>query len=255
MSGRKYNIAFLALVLIQAGLLLYIVAYRQHWANTGMKVIVKASPVDPRALMRGDYVRLDYDFTRMEIKASSGLIDRLRRDSTVYVTLEQEEGLYKATDILESKPSAPIQAVQFIQGRVRHVNHRKEFAFVVEDEQGNKLTITNRGFNGSLSNAIGKKHLFCMHTDTEAVAIREVESPRTFLCNERSITGIVLDARVETAGFASIDYGIDAYYVAEGTGYALERTRDKGGLDVELSLRPDGKALITAIIANGTRIE
>jgi len=257
MSGKRYNIAFLALVLLQAGLLLYIVAYRQHWADTGVKVLVKASPVDPRSLMRGDYVRLDYGFTRMKIEPGSGLDGRIHRGGKVYVTLEGdgEGGLYNATGIQGSMPSATIHVVPFMQGRVEYVRKDNEYLFVIEEE-GKTRTVTSPWFSGSPSSAIGRKYAFCLRTDTEARSVDEVDMGSSGpFCRGTSIVGTVLDAKVEKTETAYIDYGIDSYFVAEGTGRALERMRDNGGLDVELSLRSDGKAIITAIIANGTRIE
>ena len=50
---------------------------------------------------------------------------------------------------------------------------------------------------------------------------------------------------------ASVDYGIERYYVPEGEGRTLEETRNKRALSVDVALGSDGEATIKGIRIDG----
>ncbi len=63
---------FWALVLLQLFLLAGIVAYRQYWLATGERVLLRTEPVDPRDIFRGDYVRLGYGISTLDLDRLEG---------------------------------------------------------------------------------------------------------------------------------------------------------------------------------------
>lgn len=83
---------------------------------TGQEVTVMARAVDPRDLMRGDYVALDYDLSRilpqrLKTDLQSGV--QLRYGQELYVTLDLTDSAAVATGIYQTRPSQGL----FIRGR------------------------------------------------------------------------------------------------------------------------------------------
>jgi uncharacterized membrane-anchored protein len=52
-----------------------------------------------------------------------------------------------------------------------------------------------------------------------------------------------------------VEYGIESYFVEEGKGKAIESSRDARELRVEVSLRKDGKGIITGLFVNGKLVK
>lgn len=49
----------------------------------------------------------------------------------------------------------------------------------------------------------------------------------------------------------AVSYGIESYFVPEGTGRDLERKRDKASIDVLAAIAPDGRAAIKGLYVDG----
>lgn len=45
----------------------YSLAQKEHTLHSGKLVLLKLAPVDPRSLMQGDYMRLNYDYTQIDL--------------------------------------------------------------------------------------------------------------------------------------------------------------------------------------------
>lgn len=59
-SGRGRLIAFAVLVLLQALVVVALVVREERLRAKGIEIVLQAQPVDPRDLLRGDYVILGY---------------------------------------------------------------------------------------------------------------------------------------------------------------------------------------------------
>ncbi len=85
---------------------------------TGKEIRVKTLPVDPRSMFRGNYARLNYEFSQIEtqdLKSEFGL----RNGEVVYVSLKSEkDNLYNYDSISLDKPSSGL----FIRGRISNRN-------------------------------------------------------------------------------------------------------------------------------------
>ena len=68
MTGRKLIISALVLALVQIGFLSWIIAGRAAILRNGKEVLVKVQPVDPRDLLRGDYIFLNNSISRIPVK-------------------------------------------------------------------------------------------------------------------------------------------------------------------------------------------
>ena len=81
----RYNIVIAAavLALAQIGFLGWMIAGRAALLRNGQEVLLKVEPVDPRDLLRGDYVRLGYEISRIPVemigKSGTGRSDDSRR--------------------------------------------------------------------------------------------------------------------------------------------------------------------------------
>ena len=81
---------------------------------TGTEIRVKTLPVDPRSLFRGNYARLNYDFSTIDYEEFVSDVP-LRNGEVVYVTLRQNEsGLYEYEAVSLEQPEQGI----FLRGRV-----------------------------------------------------------------------------------------------------------------------------------------
>lgn len=65
MSPRRSILLALVVALLQVGFLGWIIASRAAVLRNGPEALLKVEPVDPRDLLRGDYVRLGYEISRI----------------------------------------------------------------------------------------------------------------------------------------------------------------------------------------------
>ena len=73
MSRYKLVVVAAVLALAQIGFLGWMVAGRAALLRNGQEVLLKVEPVDPRDLLRGDYVRLGYEISRLPVERIANL--------------------------------------------------------------------------------------------------------------------------------------------------------------------------------------
>lgn len=82
-ATRFVLVGALLISVIQIGFLSWSIAGRASLLRNGAEVLLKVQPVDPRDLLRGDYVRLGYDISSVPaaqfVPAISGDIDYVER--------------------------------------------------------------------------------------------------------------------------------------------------------------------------------
>ncbi|MFS8046956.1 GDYXXLXY domain-containing protein [Rhizobium sp. BR 314] len=64
-TPRRLWAAAIIVAILQTAVLGYMVGERAWGLRSGVEVILKTAPVDPRDLLRGDYVTLNYDISRV----------------------------------------------------------------------------------------------------------------------------------------------------------------------------------------------
>ena len=79
-------VLFGAAILLQCALLVLMVADRVRILREGREVTLQTRPVDPRDLLRGDYVVLGYDISQLPAGALAGPADG-RANPVVFVKL------------------------------------------------------------------------------------------------------------------------------------------------------------------------
>ena len=97
------RIGLLLAFLLQAGLLGWILWDRANLLQNGREIRLQVIPVDPRDLLRGDYVILSYPISRVQTNQLAG-DDDFNYGDTIYVTLTPEGDGWKATAISHAPP-------------------------------------------------------------------------------------------------------------------------------------------------------
>jgi uncharacterized membrane-anchored protein len=106
-------------ILLQCVLLVLMVADRMQILREGREVTLQTQPVDPRDLLRGDYVVLRYDISQLSAGALAGKTAGTR-DPVVFVKLAPNaNGLYEAVSV-SAEPVAVTAPEILIRGRVSH---------------------------------------------------------------------------------------------------------------------------------------
>ncbi|OWZ92124.1 hypothetical protein B9J07_19500 [Sinorhizobium sp. LM21] len=77
----------------------YMIESRASILRSGRDVLLKTVPVDPRDLLRGDYVILSYDISRLQPELFKGDTPKQSEEAKVYVRLERQlDGFWAATE-------------------------------------------------------------------------------------------------------------------------------------------------------------
>jgi uncharacterized membrane-anchored protein len=96
MTGKKLILAALVLAVAQIGFLSWIIAGRAAVLRDGQDVLLKVEPVDPRDLLRGDYVTLTYEIRSIPVKlvtnAPAG--EFVPKDGPIFVRLGKDADGY-----------------------------------------------------------------------------------------------------------------------------------------------------------------
>ncbi|RST85278.1 hypothetical protein EJC49_16540 [Aquibium carbonis] len=89
--------AALLVAIVQIGFLAALIEGRASILRDGREVLLKVEPVDPRDLLRGDYVRLGYEITTLDWATIATGREPLRRGTAIMVRLAPgEDGLWRA---------------------------------------------------------------------------------------------------------------------------------------------------------------
>lgn len=113
-------VAALVSSLALGAVITWMIADRAAILRDGQDVVLKTEPVDPRDLLRGRYVRLNYAISTIAaplFNLEAG--ERLERGATVYVKLvEGADGYWAATDAAATPPEGGESV--WIRGKVRY---------------------------------------------------------------------------------------------------------------------------------------
>ncbi|TYL75510.1 GDYXXLXY domain-containing protein [Bradyrhizobium cytisi] len=110
-------VLFGAAILLQCALLVLMVADRVKILREGREVTLQTRPLDPRDLLRGDYVVLGYDISQVPAGALAGQ-PTAERNPIVFVKLAPDaNGLYQAVSV-HAAPVTVAAPEVLIRGRV-----------------------------------------------------------------------------------------------------------------------------------------
>ena len=240
------RIKFFLLILLQILILVGMIGYRHYWVETGEKIMLRVSPVDPRDLFRGDYVQLAYEISSLDLDRLSVKEDFLPKEK-VYVILEPEtDGTWKAAGAAKTLPSGK----KFIQGMVefeRKDSSRSEVT--LKDDRGNLHHLSPHWWSETQP---GGRVTFCLDRRGRVTSFAKEEPSRKDPCRGGpSLTGTIEGIHSTRFRMLQVEYGIESFFVQEGKGRDIESGRAGQDLKVEAVLRKDGKAMLTALWVDG----
>ncbi|KQZ96553.1 hypothetical protein ASD64_17260 [Mesorhizobium sp. Root157] len=85
-------LAALALALVQVGFLGWMIAGRAAILRDGKEILLKVEPVDPRDLLRGDYVFLSYEISRIPVKLIGDIPAGKQTNDEGQITVRLQKG-------------------------------------------------------------------------------------------------------------------------------------------------------------------
>ncbi|RXT48312.1 GDYXXLXY domain-containing protein [Bradyrhizobium betae] len=106
-------------VLLQCVLLVLMVADRMQILREGRVVTLQTQPVDPRDLLRGDYVVLRYDISQLPAGALAGKTAETRNPVVFVKLAPNANGLYEAVSV-SAEPVTVTAPEILIRGRVSY---------------------------------------------------------------------------------------------------------------------------------------
>jgi uncharacterized membrane-anchored protein len=111
MKKHRLLISAIVLALVQTGFLSVIIAGRAAVLRDGQEVLLKVEPVDPRDLLRGDYVRLGYDISNVPVAMIGNVPSGAQwtEAGLIFVRVKKEgDGIWNMVSAsLYERPSAP----------------------------------------------------------------------------------------------------------------------------------------------------
>ena len=115
------KISVIVAMALQVAVLGFMAGEREWVVRTGRTVWLRTAPVDPRDVMRGDYVRLNYEMSRVPRPLCRGVLavtnapgETTPRDVKVYALLREDEGgVVELTALSDKLPGDGL----FIRGR------------------------------------------------------------------------------------------------------------------------------------------
>jgi uncharacterized membrane-anchored protein len=123
MTGKRLVLAACLVALAQIGFLSWMIAGRAAILRNGLEVLLRVEPIDPRDLLRGDYVRLGYEIRQVPVRlienAPAG--EFVTEEDVIYVRLGRDaDGYWRARSASLAAPPtrAPGPGEVDIRGRV-----------------------------------------------------------------------------------------------------------------------------------------
>ena len=207
-SKRNLLLGVLIVALLQTSVLGWMVYDRVQLLANGRQIILPIIPVDPRALFRGDYVRLSYGLSRLQSNLLSG--DAPVANQPIYVTLQYKlapAANSGATD--RATPGAPAGSTAQPEAKPAKqwipVAVRKDYA---PAQDKNHIVLKGRPRSGRI-------------------------------------------VRWPNKGSVFVRYGIEKYFLQEGTGHRLEKLARKRKLSVLIAVDSSGNAAIKGLLIDG----
>ena len=100
---------------VQVLLLLSLIGFKQYTIWTGETVLLKVQPVDPRDLLRGDYVTVQYEISNLDTDRLAGDDDVYER---IYVELQEEDDGYWSAVAVHDRRQRTFDNTVLIDGEV-----------------------------------------------------------------------------------------------------------------------------------------
>jgi uncharacterized membrane-anchored protein len=239
---------YIIIVALQALLLVGMIGMREVWISSGEKIKLKTVPVDPRDIFRGDYARLRYDISSLNLNTMN-CPDTFNKNDKVYVTLKKGEKDYcEAVSVSSKKPSGGI----FIMGKARYPSRSEsKWEVKLKDEAGAVRSFHVPWFYDMKK---GAPAIVCLDKQDNVVSFFKENAQYPQKCySEKTVKGSVEEAIETKYKIVDVEYGIESYFVEEGAGRVIETAPRSKEVVVEVSLNKKGQGLITGLYIDGKK--
>lgn len=106
MQKNRLLVTAVILALAQIGFLAWMIAGRAAILRDGQEVLLKVEPVDPRDLLRGDYVRLGYEISTIPVNLVTNAGSEVPAPDTIFVRVKKEaDGFWRPVSASLGAPS------------------------------------------------------------------------------------------------------------------------------------------------------
>jgi len=161
----KHRVIYSIIIGFQLLALLALVISREYTLRAGKVITLEVIPVDPRSLMRGDYLIINYKISTIEIyKLVTDGID-IQEGDRIYVTLGKRGEFWETVNGFRNKERMP-SGVIALKGRIKRVmNGRIRLDYGIESyfiPEGYRLpegeisveVAVNRSYKGVIKNIL-----------------------------------------------------------------------------------------------------
>lgn len=116
---RCYILAAIVVATVQTVILGYMIESRAAILRNSAEILLKTAPIDPRDLLRGDYVILNYDISSVPLSTLTGEVPTQPGEETLSVRLKrQDDGFWAIAessfgDLLPAPDSVLLHSLPF----------------------------------------------------------------------------------------------------------------------------------------------
>ena len=211
----KLKILLALIIILQVLSLIGFVIYQESLKHSGTKVVLQTIPVDPRDLLRGEYVALRYEISDVTVENISCYRLCLGYD-------------------LEDSTNRPRTRKDFLSS----VHGENIYILLTKEPYRHETQAISSDSSWYVYDISESKSFDNKPEEIESVIIKgRIEEIEEIFTEIDSLIRI------------SVDYGIEQYFLEEGKGIIVENADD---VKVEVTIANNGKAFITDLIVDGT---
>lgn len=144
---------FLLIAVLWIVIIFGFVAFKEFTLRTGEEVLLKTRPIDPRDLLRGDYVILTYEISTLDLNSLQSDYKDFKIGDKIYVSLKEEDVYGIVSSTHENPPDGLYIKgnVKDVSGSILNVEYGIESYFVPEGKGHEIERYSGRGLDVKVS--------------------------------------------------------------------------------------------------------
>ena len=143
-------------IILQFLVLAYMAGEREYILHKGKVIRLRTAPIDPRDMFRGDYVRLNYEISRIPIKMIKNAegIGKTKKGTKIYASLKEgPNGLYELVNADLQKPKEGL----YLSGRIPHRYQRLQAGHPIWVNYGIEAYFVEQGKGREIEKRMGSR--------------------------------------------------------------------------------------------------
>ena len=148
--SKTYKLILAINLVLVLGLFSFSVIKKETLLNNGREILLRLAPVDPRSLMQGDYMRLDYQILRQidyeENSTNKYIVVKVGSDNVAeYVRVQNDKNLFEGELLIRYKEEEWTRRIgaenYFFQEGTGDKYADAEYGLIKADADGNCMLI------------------------------------------------------------------------------------------------------------------